>query len=62
LAELIPPAVFESAVLRALHDGVISSEETDLLKKMRGEFNLSAKHAIAIFLKAQEEHDQRRSR
>lgn len=55
-------AVFESAVLRALHDGVISSEETDLLKKMRDEFNLSAEHADAIFLKAQEEHDQRKSR
>jgi len=55
-------AVFESAVLRALQDGVISSEETDLLKKMRDEFNLSAEHADAIFLKAQEEHDQRKSR
>lgn len=45
-------AIFESAILRALEDGVISSEETDLLKKMRDEFNLSEEHADAIFRKA----------
>jgi len=45
-------AIFESAILRALEDGVISSEETDLLKKMRDEFNLSEEHAEAIFRKA----------
>jgi voltage-gated potassium channel len=55
-------AIFESAILQALQDGVISSAETDLLKKMRDEFNLSAEHADAIFLKALEEHKQRTRR
>lgn len=45
-------AVFQNAIIRALEDGIITSEETDMLAQMRDEFNLTHQYAEAIFEKA----------
>lgn len=52
-------AVFENAVLRALEDGIITSDEKDLLAHMRDEFNLTREYADAIFEKALKDHGEK---
>ncbi len=52
-------AIFEAAILRALEDGTVSSEEKDVINRMRDEFNLTREHADAIFAKALQEHRSR---
>lgn len=52
-------AVFENAVMRALEDGIITSDEKDLLAQMRDEFNLTREYADAIFEKALKDYGEK---
>lgn len=48
-------AVFESAVYKALSDGIISTTEKAELDRLRDQFNLTEQHANAIFNRIMEE-------